>query len=183
MSGVRTVTMSPELSIHKEDLRLTYDLIKNATGKRSADQMDQIRQIGSIIGYPRDQVIGDQIPDIFLNKDTGLYQYLNGQNVLGRRYEGNGSWRPVPADDCTLRQAEQESYIHNVVIPAIAGMIIEQLGSPEPLPLVIMKPGAVHALMDICSQALTIAPDNLKEREARVNSYLHTLLDEARLNA
>lgn len=183
MSEAKTTTMSPELSVHKEDLCLTYDLIKNATSKRSVDQMNQIRQIGSIISYPRDRAIGDQIPDIFLNEDAGLYQYLNGHNVPGRRYDGNCTWRPVPADDHTLQQTEQESYIRNVVIPAIAGMVIEQLGSPEPLPLVTMNPCAVHALMDVCSQALIIAPDNLKEREARVNSYLYTLLDEARLNA
>lgn len=194
MNEARNVTV-PDFSMHKEDLRLTYRLIvRAATGKdpepkdektedkKPLDQVEEVRRLSQIISIPYRQTIGDQIPDIFLNNDTGLYQYLSGQTVPGCRYDGNGAWRPVPDSDYTLRQVEQESYIRNAIIPAIAGMIIEQLDALELHPIEAMKPGIVHALIDVCAQASTIAPDKLKEREASVHGRLNRLLDEARLN-
>lgn len=189
MSEVKVTV--PDLSFHKEDLPLTYQIIVRATtgedpepkdgcyaetDKKPIDQREEIRQLSKIINHPRVLAAGDVIPDIFLNGDSGLYQYLNGRNVSGFRWIGGDSWSPVSADDHTLRRNDQESYIHHIIIPAIAGMAIEQL-SPKDTELVEdMEADTVHALMDIAVQALRIAPDKLKEREGNVKKHLWDLL-------
>ncbi len=190
MSEVKNATV-PDLSFHKEDLPLTYKIIVRATtgrdpeskdgchdeaDKKPIDQIEEIRQLSKIINHPRVLAACDLIPDIFLNEDTGLYQYLSGRNVSGFRWMGGESWSPISADDHTLRRNDQESYICHIIIPAIAGMAVEQL-SPKNTELVEdMEAGIVHALMDVAVQALRIAPDKLKEREDNVKKHLWNLL-------